>query len=561
MECEEVVFSNDYYDFIIEYSLVNIGEPLTRCVQQVNAMFDIAYAPRKGSPPLTIENYSYTAIPNCFSLLDTSALEASGILKIQNFPSLSLKGQGVLIGFVDTGIDYENQVFLNTDGTSRIAAIWDQTDRSGIPPAGFLYGSEYRNEEINSALKFPIPKSVVPVTDEEGHGTYIASVAAGSGIAEADFIGAAPYSQIAVVKLKQAKQYLREFYFIPKDAVAFQENDIMTGIAYLDALANELRMPLVLCFCLGSNMGSHGSAIAPLDKMLNSLGVKQRRAVVVAAGNEANQRHHFYGQIPLDQSYQNVEINVGSGVEGFVIEMWARAPELFAVEIISPTGERVPKEFILSGGGEYRFIFEDTKVSIDYRVAGIVSGDQLVFMRFTDPSQGIWNIRVYRQSILEGVYHMWLPMSEMVSGEVYFIRSNPDVTITVPANANIPMTVGAYNVKDNSIYLESSRGYTTNGFVKPDFVAPGVEVYGAAPKNRFITRSGTSSAAAITAGAVALLMEWAVVQGNYTAISNTDMKNMLIRGTDRDPNRVYPSREWGYGRLDLYQTFETFRIK
>lgn len=561
MECEEAVYSNEYFDFISE-SFSGTGSDISGyCVQKINEVYEVVFARREGLLPLSISNYSYASIPKCFTLMDRSALENSGILRMHNYPTLSLKGQGVMIGFVDTGIDYKNPVFRNSDGSSRIAAIWDQTDRSGTAPEGFLYGSEYRREVINQALESQRPETVVPSKDTNGHGTFLASVAAGSENLQQDFSGAAPYAQIAMVKLKEAKEYLREFYFIPEEAAAYQENDIMAGVAYLDQLAKSLNMPLVLCISVGTNSGSHGSGGSPLVSLLNSVALRRPRAVVTAAGNEGNKRHHFAGELGDEEDYRNVEINVGEGVAGFQVEMWAGAPQLFVVEIISPTGERIPKEFILSGGKEYTFLFENTTVSVDYRIARIFGGDQLIFMRFSRPVKGIWNIRVYRQSVYAKAFHMWLPMRELMTGEVYFLRSNPDTTIVTPGAAYNPMTVTAYEVRDNSLFVDAGRGYTVTGRVKPDFAAPGVNVYGAGLRNQFVTQSGTSVAAAVAGGAAALLLEWAVVRGNYTLISSTDIKNILIRGAARDPGRTYPNREWGYGRLDLYQAFENFRIR
>lgn len=561
MDCEEQVYSDEYFDFIVENFSGTSGELSGYCMQEINNVYQVIYVSREGLKPLSVANYSYAAIPKCFALMDESALEASGILRIRNYPTLTLKGQGILIGFVDTGIDYQNQVFQNPDGSSRIAAIWDQTERSGTPPEGFLYGSEYRKEVIDNALASQRPEKIVPSRDTNGHGTFLASVAAGNEMPKQDFSGAAPYAQIAMVKLKEAKENIREFYFIPENATVYQENDIMAGVAYLDRLASEMNMPLVLCISVGSNAGSHGSGINPLMSVLDSVALKRPRGVVVAAGNEGNQRHHFAGELSENQEYQNVEISVGDGVRGFILEMWASAPQLFVVEIISPTGERIPKEFILSGGNEYTFLLENTTVSVDYRITRVAGGDQLIFMRFSRPVQGIWNIRVYRQSVYAEQYHMWLPMREMMTGEVYFLRSNPDTTITAPGNAYNVMTVTAYDVKDNSIFVDASRGYTVTGRIKPDFAAPGVNVSGAGTRNQFITQSGTSVAAAVTSGAVALILEWAVVRGNYTLISNIDMKNTIIRGAQRDPGRTYPNREWGYGRLNLYDAFENFRIR
>ena len=559
MDCEEQVYSEEHYDFIVEHMRAVSENIFTECVQRIDEQYDVFYQESEGLLPLSVENYSYQAIPKCFVLMDKQALESSGILRMQDYPTLMLRGQGVMLGFVDTGIDYSHPAFLNSDGTSRIVAIWDQTERSGDPPEGFLYGSEYRQKRINEALRSQNPREIVPTTDSEGHGTFLAGIAAGSENAEADFIGAAPYSYIAVVRLKEAKQYLREFFYIPKGVAAYQENDIMAGISYLNKLAISMGVPLVLCLGLGTNTGSHGGVASPLAGYLNTIGLRPQRTVVLAAGNEGNQRHHFAGMVSEGEAYQNVEVNVGENVEGFTVELWARAPELFAVEIVSPTGQRMPREYILSGGREYDFLLENTRVSVDYRISGLGSGDQLIYMRFTHPVQGIWNIRVFSQVGYTGIYNMWLPVTEMISGEVYFIRSNPDMTITVPANIIVPITAAAYDMRDNSIYINSGRGYTLSGFIKPDLAAPGVTVYGPKVGGGFETRSGTSVAAAITAGASALLMEWAAVRGNYTTISTTGLKNILLRGTDQDPYREYPNREWGYGRLNLYKAFQNFR--
>ena len=182
-------------------------------------------------------------------------------------------------------------------------------------------------------------------------------------------------------------------------------------------------------------------------------------------------------------------------------------------------------------------------------------------MRFEKPSQGLWNVRVFPEADMASIFDMWLPAEELSSGEVFFVRSNPDTTLTVPSTAIVPISVGAYDVRDNSIYLRSGRGYTSNGWIKPDLVAPGVGVFGAGPRNQFTTRDGTSVAAAITAGAVALMLEWGIVRGNYTDITSAEVKNVLIRGASRDSKRTYPDKAFGWGRLNLYQAFEDFRIR
>ena len=162
-----------------------------------------------------------------------------------------------MIGFIDTGIDYQNPIFRNVDGTTRIAGIWDQTIQEGTPPQGLVYGTEYTEEKINEALQRENPLEAVPSKDENSHGTFLASIAAGSENIENRFKGAAPEATLGIVKLKRAKQYLKDFYLIGDDAECYQENDIMLGIRYLTDLAKKKKIPLVLCIALGTNMGDH----------------------------------------------------------------------------------------------------------------------------------------------------------------------------------------------------------------------------------------------------------------------------------------------------------------
>ena len=114
-------------------------------------------------------------------------MTAAGITQIQNYPTLNLQGTGVMIGFIDTGIDYTSALFRNADGSSRIAYIWDQSLQEGKSPQGIDYGTEYTKEEITEALKSENPKMVIPHVDRLYHGTYLAALAAGNEDEEADF--------------------------------------------------------------------------------------------------------------------------------------------------------------------------------------------------------------------------------------------------------------------------------------------------------------------------------------------------------------------------------------
>ena len=558
-DCREQIYSNDYMDFIISKDVLDVIEMPVECIQRINEENDTYFYPRSYFSDDALLEEAYAAVPKCFGLLDETALEVSGILKLQEQPALLLKGEGVLVGFIDTGVDYRHPAFRFSDGSSRIYRIWDQTIRDGANPEGFAYGSEYTREQLNEALADEDPLSVVPTMDTDGHGTFIAGVTCGSEDIKNNFIGAVPLSDIAVVKLKEAKPYLKDFFFIPQDVTAFQENDIMSAIFYLDKLAKERNMPLVICIALGSNMGNRGND-GPLTTYLNEFSRMRRRCTVIGVGNEANARHHFLGKILPDMEYETVEVSVEENMPGFFIELWAEAPEIYAVSVSSPTGEALPRIPYRSGlRQEYTFIFEQTVISIDYRMIGKRRGNQLAYLRFKNVKQGIWTINVYPQNVLSGNYNMWLPMKQFSGGNVFFLRSNPNQTLTVPSNSSQAISVGGYNAANNGLYLDSGRGYTTAGEVKPDFCAPAVNVYGPGLRNNYITMTGTSAAAAVTTGACVQIMEWGLVDGNQIYMSSAEVKNMLVRGADRARDRTYPNTSWGYGILNAYAAFENLR--
>lgn len=557
MDCHEAVYSNDYYDLIGSISSI---EPGLRdlCKQDIANRYAVYYLNREKVPPLSVGAYKYINIPKCYTILNQQALEASGITRVQTQRNLELFGSGILIGFVDSGIHYENNAFRNTDGSSRIVAIWDQTIDTDARPQGFIYGTEYTKEEIDFALQQENPRDYVPQTDEIGHGTMLASIAAGSEDLERDFIGAAPYADIAVVKLKPAKQYLRDFYHIRDGAVAYQENDVFTAIDYLNRLADKLGKPMVICLGLGTNQGHRGSG-GRMTSYLDDIAAMYRRAVCIAVGDEANARHHFYGSVSESAS-ERAEINVTEDMRGFIVELWGNSSELFAVSVTSPTGEVLNRVAVWNGQQQKQyFLLENTRVVIDYQLGTERSRESLVHINFENPVKGLWIIDVFPYRILNGNFNMYLPISDFLEEEVYFVRSNPDMTITVPSSAKIPMAVGGYNSVTNGIYIESGRGYSMDGSIKPDYAAPAVNVTAVNQFGRLESMSGTSAAVAISAGASALLMEWNIANMGNLSINSVEIRNQIINGTQRVSNQLYPNREEGYGRLDIYQSILNMR--
>ena len=570
--CNVSPASEEIADFIVRYSpravdsLYELAQ--TRCVNLVSQEYAIVHAPLSGVLPLSFTQHTYSAIPKLYGLQDTTALEATGILPVFSQPNLMSTGQGILIGMIDTGIDYTNPLFQNPDGTSRILRLWDQTIESENTPeavAGFqpFYGTVYSQEDLNRALASEQPLELVPSTDTSGHGTFLAGVAAGRQIqSPTTFSGAAPDAALAVVRLKPAKQYLRECFAVPPDADAYQENDIMAAAAFLLGVAGQYQMPLVLCLGVGTSQGSH-SGISPLAMQLQALSGTRGFACVTGAGNETGFRHHYFGNLSPDQEYEDVELRVADSTSGFSMELWADVSELYTVGFVSPSGE-VIERIPMTVGQETTISFQldATRILISYQITESSSGRFLAFLRFTGPAPGIWHIRVYPTLFVAGQFHIWLPMQGFLTEDTGFLRPDPDITITDPGNAPLLLTVSTYNHVTGSLYIHSSRGFTATGQIKPDFAAPGVEVQGPGippGTSRLSRQTGSSVATAITAGAVACLFSWGFTQGNDTTLTSISVKSILIRGAERKEAFRYPNRQWGYGTLNLYQAFLLMR--
>lgn len=251
MSCPFDPASEDVADFIASY--YNLDQPVIpipddSCSFFLTDTLGIVYMPLSEAEPITIERHTYNGIPKLYTPLDISAAEAAGFLSTFSQPALSQRGAGTLIGIVDTGIDYTDPIFQNADKTTRILGIWDQTlpypgyENGGSEPLPY-YGRAYSSDDIDRALAAPDPLAVVPSTDSTGHGSALAAICGGGESPDGSFTGAAPECHLGIVKLKPAKQYLRNFYGVREGAEAYQENDIMAGILYLRRMAAMHNLP------------------------------------------------------------------------------------------------------------------------------------------------------------------------------------------------------------------------------------------------------------------------------------------------------------------------------
>lgn len=552
--------SEHFGDFIVKY-MQNVENTMElfpgTTFQAVNEIFGILYVPLENTGELEITGTSYNSIPKCYTYMDMEAAGASGITRLHDHPYLKLRGKGTAVAVIDSGIDYQNEVFQNAGG-SRIAYLWDQSleEESDMGAAKVPYGRLFRKRDIDLALDSENPFSIVPSRDTNGHGTALAGIAAGNMVQGENFTGAAPEATLIIIKVKPAKQYLRNFYLYPPEAEVFQEDDVMMAIAFAIRLAKELGVPLSICVGIGSSQGAHLGTNA-LSQYVDYVANFSQVSVSVAAGNEGNTRNHSTGIFSQEREKIVTELRVAEREQGFTMEFWGEPPEIYELSIQSPTGEILEvSSSIGSRTQELSFVFVETKVYVNYILIERQTGYSLVYIRFFHPASGIWKIFTQGKNKQNVQFHMWLPVEGLILQDTYFLEPSPYTTVTAPGDARNSITATAYQHRDGSIYIAAGRGYTPNGMVTPHLAAPGVNVKVPLVRGGFGIRSGTSISAAQTAGIAALLFEWAIIRNNQPFFTGSSVKYYLQRGARREENMQYPNPEWGYGRVDLYHTFE-----
>lgn len=499
----------------------------------------------------------FNAIPDLYTLSEDINISEAGIYRVRRQPGLNLTGEGVLIGIVDTGIDYLHEAFINEDGTSKIEYIEDQSDETEL---GFAV---YENSEINRAISEYMlggnPYLIVPQKDDNGHGTAIAGIAAGREMSKEDFSGVAPLSGLAVVKLRQAKDYLKSFYHAV-GTECYSEADIILGIMSLCKYADSVSKPIVILIGMGNTLGSHNAG-SVLSDVLADISGNVGRCVVVAAGNEALSRLHCRQIIEKDKS-ADFEIKFEKSLSGLWVNFWLETGTEYGITVISPTGQSEGPLTLRPGRNfTLRYLLDDTVVRVYFGINEGVTEQSFCCVDFLSPMEGNWLIKLSYANGLGGVVDAWLPSGKITNYSAFFLNSDPDITYTEPGGSKNVVTVGGIDVYNDSSYGPSGRGFTPMGAVKPEIVCGAVNVM--APDNifhdRFVAKTGTSMAAAIAAGAAAMLFEYGIIKRNSPFMRTYTIKNNFILSAKRKNTLSYPNTVYGYGELDLYNIFFLIR--
>ena len=485
----------------------------------------------------------YVEIPKSLYLTVVNGIRASCInpVQVKSFPGGSLTGEGVICACIDSGIDIYSPVFRNSDGTTRILELWDQT-LEGNPPEGFRMGSVYKEEDINILLKQESSgraNTQAPGRDVSGHGTHVAGIMAGNFAENRENnVGIATKSPLVIVKLNTATNN-----GFPRTT------ELMQAISYVYRTALKYQMPVSINISFGNSYGSHdGTSL--LETFIDDVSNLWKMSISIGTGNEGSSAGHAM-EIFSNGENKRIEFTVGNYERNLNIQIWKTYEDEFQFIIYSPGG--VNSVTIPNVPGTLKTRIGNNRILVYYGEPSPYSRFQEIYIEILPYyagdnyiSTGIWGFYVSAGNVISGRLDFWLPDSAILNENTRFENPEPDTTLTIPSTSASAISVGGYNADF------SGRGYTrlTNQ-IKPDIVAPAVNISSAAVGGGMTTKSGTSMACPFVSGSAALLMEWAIVRGNDPYLYGEKLKAYLIKGAQGLPGEEVPSKRQGFGRLCL----------
>lgn len=402
----------------------------------------------------------YIKSPELYTLEDISPLEEAQISSVQQSNPLNLLGDNVVVGIIDTGIDYLNEEFITDDNKTRINFIWDQSLDIFEDSNGELkYGEIYRKDDINKAIELykqgGNPYDIVKTKDEIGHGTAMAGIIAASG-KNPELRGGAPKCELCIIKLAEAVSYKEDFEI---EVPVYNVTSIVIAIETLYKYAIEYKKPLVIYLPLGTNSGNHqgtGLLNEYIENVTNNRGI----IVVTGAGNEGDVGHHASGIIEKKDMIDDIELYVAERQKVLIADIWIDMPNIMSVNVISPSGEEtgvlVP---LLKKENKYKFIFENTVVDIRYYIPEETTGDEYIQIYLYDIQPGLWTFRIIGNIISSGIFNIWIPQKGITKPGTGFRAPDPYGTLTIPGDSTSVVTVAAYNQNTNNALIYSSMTF------------------------------------------------------------------------------------------------------
>ena len=481
-------------------------------------------------------------------------------------------GSGVVVGFVDSGIDYNHADFY-TEGSpnkTRILSIWDQTDAGGPNPSGFAYGSEWTRTQIDNEIDGS-PAGIVRQTDTVGHGTHVAGIAVGDGTAGASGLaGLAPKADIIMVKSN------------------LQNSKVIDGMSYIVAKAAAAGKRAVINLSLGGHYGPHDGT-STFETGVAAIAAST--PVVVAMGNEEDDEVHATSVVALSGT-SVFTVASDAGVTSLEVDFWVPSGDIYSAVIsTSPTGTQTAA--CLPGLDCTGMTIAGHTIDVYNSPSGHPSGDRQITV---DVAKGggftalTWRISLTRQAN-SGTGRVDGYITTSYSSFTTLVDYSG--TVAAPATANNVIAVGSYcsrntwkafdssNWTDTDCILAgklgnisyfSNRGPTRDGRQKPDVAAPGQRIASSlsadqspaaaanvkTPDGKHKFSNGTSMAAPVIAGAVARTLEKqtgitaAQIRSNIQATARSDAK---VTSWGAVPNPVF-----GYGKARILGCGNEFSV-
>lgn len=475
---------------------------------------------------------------------------------------VSITGQGVIVAVVDSGIDWRHGDFKDSQGKTRILEIWDQSG-TGTPPSGFNYGSVCARQQIDDG--------VCAQRDTDGHGTHVASIAAGNGRSTnpAKFIGVASDAELLIVKSN------------------FSTAQGIDAWTYIINKARAAGKPVVINNSFGGHGGAHDGT-DPQEKAIDQLsgpGV----VFAVAAGNEGSNPIHAQGTIGQGQTQTvTYEFPETSALNASVATVWYKALDSISVSVTAPNNQTfgpVRKgESAEFNGPDNTAIVIDARPNADNPDSSI----QIVLQRPEGQAMdGAWSFTLRGDQIRGGgQWDAWLPTGQGAGQGSEVFTSNVEARRTVgePATARKAVTVGSYTSKDcwnsgegrlcydprpslGQISSFSSVGPTRDGRQKPEIAAPGEAIVAAKstdsstpagevdPDGVHVKQQGTSMATPMVAGIIALMLQ---VNPTLTSDSALSILQQTAR-QDTFTGGVW-NEGWGHGKVNAKAAVDAVRL-
>lgn len=501
------------------------------------------------------------------------------------------QGEGVLMGIIDTGLDFRHPDFMDSLGNTRVLHYWDQNMpfNAALTPSAYGYGQEWDSTAINAGN--------CPVNDLTGygHGTTVGGTAAGNGLGNGHCAGVAPKADLIVVANDM-------------DHVNWSAS-VVDAVKYIIDIATDLGRPVAINLSLGDYYGSHDGldpAALMIDQMLTE---EPGRVLVCAAGNSGTlPPYHLRHEVGADTAFTWFTYNPNSvlGIGAMYFDLWADSADFSQVHY-SVGADRISPFIQFRGSIPYRQVagtigqlVVDTLWSLNGNKLGVVHtyaeyrGGQVHMEVYIPQADSTIQNRYRFSTTGSGRFDAWsldlfgtskmvadIPDSAAFPDIVHYVLPDSAQSI-VDAWACSPNVITVGNYFNQQHYIDvsgtprdftgisgalsptSSRGPTRAGEVKPDLASPGDATFSPGPlvilqaylvngadkliDSLHMRNGGTSIASPSVAGAAALLLEKCPNASNITVLNAI---NGSAYGDDFATD--LPNNRWGHGKLNTFQ--------